>query len=104
MEPIAAILFMVSCNPNMIVCREQPAPTAAYDNLGECEVAKTVVTRHVERDGKVTVATCVAVDEDLLESDAEIIWYVNRVGDLKVEISPTSPDVDQIADASNVVG
>ena len=37
MEHIAAILLLVGCTDDMLVCRELPAPAPVYESIEECE-------------------------------------------------------------------
>lgn len=93
MEQFAVFLFLISCDPQLQVCREVPADTVAYDSIDECRAEKAIALRHGEHPDETLFARCVSVDPEVLEADAEIAWYIDRGGRLEVEISghPTYP-------------
>lgn len=80
MEHIAAILLLVGCSDDMLVCRELPAPTPIYETAEECEAEiEASMIAFSDRFPQV-LGQCVATDPALEELDAELVWRVSADG------------------------
>lgn len=80
MEHIAAILLLIGCSDDMLVCRELPAPAPAYETVEECEQQiEASMISFTDRFPQV-LGQCVQVDPALEGTDAELVWSIAADG------------------------
>ncbi len=80
MEHIAAILLLVGCSDDMLVCRELPAQVPVYETAAECEASLETSMIRFSASYPQIVGQCVDVDPALEESDAELVWSISANG------------------------
>lgn len=91
MEHIAAFLLIVGCSPDLVDCRELPAPLPVYETVEDCQAEIGVVAaRHKDAAARV-FSQCFEVDPQLTETDAEIVWDVTARDGLTASVEPYQP-------------
>lgn len=80
MEHIAAILLLVGCSDDMLVCRELPAPVPVYETVAECESGLDSSMTSFSDAFPQIVGQCINVDPALEESNAELVWSIAADG------------------------
>lgn len=80
MEHIAAILLLIGCSDDMLVCRELPAPTPVYETVEECEAGIEASMISLSDRFPQVLGQCINVDPILEESDAELVWSIAADG------------------------
>jgi hypothetical protein len=85
MEPIAALLFTLTCTPDLLVCREPQEPTHGYASMDACLAEKISIEKHAARDQR-TIARCTEFSPTADPADATVAWYVGPAGKLELEL------------------
>lgn len=80
MEHIAAILLLVGCTDDMLVCRELPAPAPVYESIEECENQIEASMISFSNRFPQVLGQCFDVDPALEETDAELVWSIAADG------------------------
>ena len=80
MEHIAAILLLVGCSDDMLMCRELQAPVPVYETVAECEAGLETQMIRFSSSYPQIVGQCVNDDPALEESDAELVWSIAADG------------------------
>ena len=107
MEHITALLLIVGCSPDLVQCKELPAPTAIYESFDECQAQLPFSLQDMNGKADRVMAKCVFVDPAGEEADAELNWDVSKEGVLQAAVTfpdPAAPDpvltssVDDVGD------
>lgn len=93
MEPLAALLLIVGCSEDLASCTELPAPAPIYESTAECERELPPAMRSHMNGYSQILAKCVALDPALEESGAELVWSIDRNGDLLASVEPYAYDM-----------
>lgn len=88
MSAAAILLMIVGCNGGAEDCRELPAPAPFYSSTESCEADNAKAVERHSDDFDYVFGACALFDEDLLGSDAEIVWDVSMEGGLVVAVEP----------------
>ena len=102
MEHIAALILLLGCDDNAFQCEEIPAPTVGYETVELCEQAVAPTLRMQGRNYPLVIAKCIPVDP-AAEGDMEIVWDVDRLGQLHAEIRPLGSDAAGVSVASETL-
>lgn len=100
MEPVAALLFMVTCTPDLVVCREKAEPVRTYATMTECTTEKQRFKAPGEGNRRV-VARCVDIEPASYSTDAAVSWFLGPAGTLELDVTFENP---QVASTSNGLG
>ncbi len=80
MEHIAALLLLVGCSDDMLVCRELQVPRPVYETAAECEAGLDAQMIRFSSNFPQLVGQCVNIDPALEETDAELVWRIAADG------------------------
>ena len=80
MEHIAAILLLIGCSDDMLVCREMPVPTPVYETIEECESEIEASMISASDRFPQILGQCISIDPALEETDAELVWSIAADG------------------------
>ena len=94
MEHIAALMMIVGCSPDLVECRELPAPVPLYQTREECDAALPSASGSVEGQAPRVFASCVYVDPALEYVDAELVWDVTEKDGLVASVEPIGEPTD----------
>jgi len=103
MEHIAALLLIVGCSDDLLLCIELPAPVPVYEAAEDCNrELPNSLEAFTGQYGRL-FARCVPVDPALEEEDAELTWDVHPDGTLvaSIEIVPANVMVASNSHPSN---
>lgn len=103
MEQLVAVLLLISCSQDRVICREQPAPTVAYQTMAECHKSMAVSLDDLKQRaiGPKRYGTCIATSSVLLEQDAYIQWTIDPNDQLVAMVIEEHVSEEDTAAASN---
>lgn len=104
LEQLVAVLLLISCSQDRAICREQPAPSVAYQTMAECQKSMAISLDDLKQRaiGPKRYGTCIAASADLLEQDAYIQWTINANDRLVAVVREEHDTHEAVATASSV--
>ena len=85
MEPIAALLFTLTCRPDLLLCREPQEPTHGYASMDACLAERSSIEKHAAQDQRI-IARCTDFSPTAEPSRTAVSWYVGPAGKLELEL------------------
>ncbi|MCB1475047.1 MAG: hypothetical protein H6883_13565 [Rhodobiaceae bacterium] len=87
MEPVTALMLLITCNDDMRVCREAARSAQEYVSVAACEEGLEKALKRVD-DGPQRIGQCLPIAAGHSPSEVSLIWHMSRRGELYAELRP----------------
>jgi hypothetical protein len=88
----AILLMVVGCTGGLDDCREISVPASHYASTQDCEHDMNLVVEGASSRFDHIYGACAHFDEELLQTDVEIVWDVTALNGLEVSLEPVIGD------------
>ncbi|PYE88723.1 hypothetical protein [Phyllobacterium leguminum] len=92
MQHLAAIMVLISCSNDLVVCNERPAPTVSYETIATCKAELKPAMDNLAAESTRPYGKCVEVDPEMMERDAAVYWEIDKNDELQVTIREEHED------------
>lgn len=99
MEPVTAIMLLLSCNDDLGMCREAARSASHYASVEICE---DDLLRQMKSagDGPQRIGQCLALEPSQDPRSVKLRWHLTRAGDLVATVE-AEPAPTQLAEMAN---
>lgn len=87
MDPATVLMLLVTCSPDLLLCREETRADVRYPSMAECEKRVPEEVARLSSDGRRAFAKCHEYGTKPYKMGKDSFWHVSADGDLKALFS-----------------